>query len=133
MGINDGDHAAAEIGRHPGRFTLLAAHITTWSGSGPAAAVVVAAMGAWLIVGFTTGFDQWWQASVGIVLAFVTLLMLVLIQHTQNHDDLAVQLKLDELLRSSERASNKMMLVEEANDKDLDRIRQSFEEDATAD
>jgi len=133
VSTDDGNHVAAEIGRHPGRFTLLAAHITTWSGSGPAAGVVVAALGAWLIVGLSAGFDQWWQASVGIVLAFVTLLMLVLIQHTQNHDDQAVQLKLDELLRSSERASNKMMLVEEANDKELDAIRRSFEEDAKAD
>jgi low affinity Fe/Cu permease len=133
VGEDQGEHIAADIGRHPGRFTLLAAHITTWSGSGPAAAVVVAALGVWLIIGITAGFDQWWQACVSIVLAFVTLLMLVLIQHTQNHDAQAVQLKLDELLRASKDASKKMMLVEEASDAELDRIRRSFEQEATSD
>jgi low affinity Fe/Cu permease len=133
VGADGDEHVAADTGRHPGRFTRLAAHITTWSGSGPAATVVVAALCAWGLVGITAGFGQGWQASVGIVLAFVTLLMLVLIQHTQNHDDQAVQLKLDELLRSSKDASNKMMLVEEASASEMKRIRRSFEEDAAAD
>jgi low affinity Fe/Cu permease len=52
--------------------------------------------------------------------------MLVLIQHTQNHDDEAVQLKLDELIRANPEASNDMMRLEDASQSDLARIREAF-------
>ncbi|MDP9074702.1 MAG: low affinity iron permease family protein [Actinomycetota bacterium] len=131
MDGEDGDHIADEVGRQAGRFTLVAARITSWSGSAPAAAAVMVTLGAWVAVGLVTGFDHSWQAVVNVILAFLTLLMLVLIQHTQNHDDQAVQLKLDELIRATDKASNQMMLVEEASDQDLKRIRKAFEDEAS--
>ena len=56
----------------------------------------------------------------------MTLLMIVLLQHTQNHDSRATQLKLDELIRVSEGATNRMMTVEDASANDLDRIQDDF-------
>ena len=56
--------------------------------------------------------------------------MLVLIQHTQSHDDRATQVKLDELIRATHGATNRMMTVEQASPEDLDRISDDFRSQA---
>lgn len=45
--------------------------------------------------------------------------MVFLIQKTQNKDALAIQLKLNELLASNERASNRMISVEDLTEEEL--------------
>lgn len=94
-----------------------------------AAVEVVVALLVWVVIGFVTQFSRWWEVAATVGLSFVTLLMLILIQHTQNHDDQAVQLKLDELIRATTGASNQMMRLEDASQDDLERIRQAFEQD----
>jgi hypothetical protein len=49
---------------------------------------------------------------------------------TQNHDARATQLKLDELIRVTEGATNRMMTVEDASPDDLDHIQDDFREEA---
>ena len=123
------DHVAGDLDRQPRRFTRAAQRITTWAGSALAAVEVMAALVAWVVIGFVTGFSRWWEVSATVGLSFVTLLMLILIQHTQNHDDQAVQLKLDELIRATAGATNQMMRLEGASQHDLERIRQAFDQD----
>lgn len=85
--------------------------------------------GGWcsvLSLAFRVGGSCWPPAGV----PFLTLLMVVLIQHTQNHDDRATQLKLDELIRATRHATNRMMTVEDASRADLDRIHDNFQSQA---
>jgi low affinity Fe/Cu permease len=125
------DHVASD-GRSERRlFSRLAHRITAWSGSATAALGVVAALLVWLTIGWLSRFPRWWEVGATVGLSFVTLLMLVLIQHTQNHDDQAVQLKLDELIRANLNATNAMMRLEDASQEDLSRIRQSFNDQAS--
>ena len=56
---------------------------------------------AWLVLGGLTDYPRWWELLVTAGVPFLTLLMVVLLQHTQNHDDRATQLKLDELIRAT--------------------------------
>lgn len=114
----------------PAPYTRMAQRITIWSGSPGAVVVSVGGLLAWVVLGAVTGFPRWWEISLTAGLAFVTLLMLILIQHTQNHDDQAVQLKLDELIRANPNASNQMMILEESSRSDMDEIRRSFEKEA---
>ena len=53
----------------------------------------------------------------------VTFLMVFLIQNTQNRDSEAVQLKLDELLRSTPGAHNALLEIEELSEEELDEIK----------
>jgi len=53
--------------------------------------------------------------------------MVFLIQHTQNRDSEAAQLKLDELIRAVKSAKNSMLDLEDLDDGDLDRMRESYE------
>ena len=49
----------------------------------------------------------------------VTFLMVFLLQHAQNRDTLAIQLKLDELIRATEAASNQLRGIEAVTDAEL--------------
>jgi low affinity Fe/Cu permease len=54
------------------------------------------------------------------------VLMVFLIQNTQNRDSIAVQLKLDELICALERADNRFLDVEELDEKDLETRRKKM-------
>ncbi len=53
--------------------------------------------------------------------------MVFLIQNTQNRDSEALQVKLDELIRSTKGAHTVLLDLEELEEEELDRIRQSYE------
>ena len=53
--------------------------------------------------------------------------MVFLIQNTPNRDTQAVQLKLDELLRVTKGASNRMLNLEEMDEAHLERLREIYE------
>lgn len=124
-------HAAAPPRSDSTRFQRLARRLSDRAGSGEAAATVAAAGLAWVVLGAVIDHPRWWELVVTVGLPIVTLLMVMLLQHTQNHDARATQLKLDELIRVSAHASNRMMTVEDASPSDLDRIQNDFRGQAT--
>jgi low affinity Fe/Cu permease len=73
----------------------------------------------WAAVGLITGFPSWWQITLYSVTGSVTFVMVFVIQHTQERQTSATQRKLDELIRSSLRADNNLIAVEQASDQDL--------------
>lgn len=121
-------HVAEEIDREPpNQFSIAARRVTEWTGSAIAAWTILAMAVGWFLAGPASGYSRGWELAVTTGLPFFTLLMLSVIQHTQNHNDKALHLKLDELIRASNRASNKMMTVEEGSRQDLDRIQEAFQ------
>jgi low affinity Fe/Cu permease len=98
------------------------------TGSGWSVVAVVIGLGAWLVAGWALGFPRSWELAATAGLPVLTLLLLVVVQHTQNHDDRAIQLKLDEVIRSLERASNSMIRVDEGSWEDLEEVREQFQE-----
>lgn len=73
----------------------------------------------WAAVGLITGFPSWWQTTLYSVSSSVTLVMVFVLQHTQNHQQIAVQRKLDELIRSFPRADDRMISAEAASTDEL--------------
>ena len=91
---------------------------------GLAAGVVL----VWGVTGPLFGFSDTWQLVINTGTTIVTFLMVFLIQNTQNRDTEALQIKMDELLRVTEGAHTVLLDLEELDDKQLDQIRDSYEE-----
>ena len=120
------DHVAHDGRRQSHPFTRLAQQLTAFAGSRMAIALVAVTFAVWMGVGVATGFPRSWELVATTGVPFLTLVMLIVIQHTQNHDDRATQLKLDELIRANQQATNRMMTVEDASRDDLEKIREDF-------
>ncbi len=90
--------------------------------------VAVAVILLWAITGPVFGFSDTWQLVINTGTTIITFLMVFLIQNTQNRDSEAIQIKLDELIRSIKGANNALLDLEELEEKDLDRIRADYEE-----
>jgi low affinity Fe/Cu permease len=89
--------------------------------SRPGCALVVAGMVVIFgIILAVSGFPPNWEAGFSAVAAAITLIMLFVIQHTQSRHQLALQLKLDELIRSSPIADDQLVRIEVADDAELD-------------
>jgi low affinity Fe/Cu permease len=73
------------------------------------------------------GFSNTWQLAINTGTTIITFLMAFLIQNTQTRDGAAVQLKLEELIRTIEGAHNGLPDLEELSDEDLARLRAHFE------
>lgn len=88
-----------------------------------AAGVIV----GWLVTGPIFQFSDTWQLVINTGTTIVTFLMVFLIQNSQNRDSAALQLKLDELIRSSRGAHNALLDLEELSLEQLEDLRQKYE------
>ena len=80
----------------------------------------------WLGVGFWLSFSETWQFVLHIVLAIVTFLMVLLIQHVQHRETRSIQIKLDELLKGVEGARNAFINIQAKPDEHLDKLQNEF-------
>ena len=83
---------------------------------------------AWLVTGPVFAFSDTWQLVINTGTTIVTFLMVFLIQNTQNRDGAALQLKLDEIIRSLDGAHNAVLDLEELPDEELARFREQYEQ-----
>jgi low affinity Fe/Cu permease len=120
-------HPVEEIARQKGVFARAAHAVTLAAGSGAAVAGIVVVGLVWLGVGVATGFSRPWELCVTVGAPFLTLLLLVVVQHTQDHDHRAIQLKLDELLGAVDGSHEGMVGIEEGSRKDLEHVRAAFQ------
>lgn len=109
-------------------FSNFARRVAHMSGQPVAFTLACAVVVTWLITGPLFGFSDTWQLVINTGTTIVTFLMVFLIQNTQNRDGEAIQIKLDELIRSHAGAHNSLLDLEELTDKQLETIKQKYEE-----
>lgn len=108
-------------------FAKVAAKISQATGSFwtfSAAALVVL---VWAATGPFFHYSETWQLVINTGTTIVTFLMVFVIQHAQNKDMRAVQLKLNELIAAVEGASNRLIDVEDLSDRELDHLYTRFQ------
>lgn len=82
----------------------------------------------WGVTGPIFEYSDTWQLVINTGTTIVTFLMVFLIQNTQNRDTIAMQLKLDELIRAMKGAHTVLLDLEELSDDELAQIMKQYQE-----
>jgi low affinity Fe/Cu permease len=107
-------------------FEKLATHITKISGSSTAFLIALAIILIWAVTGPVFHFSDTWQLVINTGTTIITFLMVFVIQQSQNKDSLAIQLKLNELIAAEERASNRLVNVEDLTQDELETLKKFY-------
>ena len=116
----------------PWRFASIARALSTALGRPAAFGVAALFVVLWAASGPLFDYSDTWQLVVNTSTTIVTFLMVFVIQNTQNRDTLAIQIKLDELIRATQGAHNALLDLEELDDAQLAEHLRRYEELAAA-
>ncbi|HET7036045.1 MAG TPA: low affinity iron permease family protein [Thermomicrobiaceae bacterium] len=108
-------------------FGHIATKVAYWAGAYWAFLLAVTVVIVWGLTGPIFGFSDTWQLVINTGTTIVTFLMVFLIQNSQNRESAATQLKLDEIIRALEGASNHLIDIEEAGEARLDHLKRVYE------
>jgi len=107
-------------------FQKLANRVTRATGTPRAFITALTVIIIWAITGPFFGFSDTWQLVINTGTTIITFLMVFIIQQSQNKETTAIQLKLNELIACHERASNRLVDIEDLTDEELDRIKKFY-------
>lgn len=126
VGVQDVGHSVDSV-HHESRerFSRVAQRITRWAGSLVPAVLSALFVVGWLVLGVVIDFPHWWQVVLTETSAAVTLSMVFVIQHTSNRTAHATALKLDELIRATENAEEKVAGIENRELREQEQLDQS--------
>ena len=80
----------------------------------------------WAVTGPVFNFSDTWQLVINTGTTIITFLMVFVIQHSQNKDTVAIQLKLNELIAASHDASNRLISIEDLTDEELETLKKFY-------
>ena len=108
------------------KFERMASNITRATGSSTAFLVSLVLIFLWAVTGPIFSFSDTWQLVINTGTTIITFLMVFVIQQSQNKDSLAIQLKLNELIAAEERASNRLIDVEDLTQEELEILKKFY-------
>ena len=110
-----------------GEFFSRAAHWTArQTGRASTFGLACLAVVVWAASGPVFDFSETWQLVINTGTTIITFLMIFLLQHAQNRDSTAIQLKLDELIRVNQDARNKLLTLEDLTEVELEKVKAGF-------
>ncbi|WP_018616047.1 low affinity iron permease family protein [Segetibacter koreensis] len=107
-------------------FDKFSTVVTKATGSSYAFVVAVLFIVVWACSGPVFHFSDTWQLVVNTATSVITFLMVFIIQQSQNKDTMALQLKLNELIAASSKASNRLIDVEDLTDDELKQLKKFY-------
>lgn len=107
-------------------FQKMSNKTTKATGSPMAFITALTIVVVWAVTGPIFGFSDTWQLVINTGTTIVTFLMVFIIQQSQNKDTIAIHLKLNELIACSERASNRLIDIEDLTEEELDKIKKFY-------
>ncbi|MEY8758651.1 low affinity iron permease family protein [Chryseobacterium tongliaoense] len=100
---------------------------TKFTGSSYAFIGATLIVAGWAFSGPLFDYSETWQLVINTGTTIITFLMVFLIQKAQNKDSKAIQIKLNELLAANEKASNRIVDIEDLTEKELDQLHCYYE------
>ena len=100
-------------------FDHFSGKVTVVTGSPWAFIIAFLVIITWAISGPIFNYSDTWQLVINTGTTIVTFLMVFVIQQSQNKDTMALQMKLNELIASNKRASNRLIDVEDLTEEEL--------------
>ncbi|HEX7108580.1 MAG TPA: low affinity iron permease family protein [Aestuariivirga sp.] len=107
-------------------FAAFASKVSKWAGSSAVFSIAALSILVWAVCGPFFGFSAEWQMVVNTGTTICTFLMVFVIQNSQNRDGLALQIKLDEIIRAVGTAQNSMIDLEDLSEAELDQKKAQF-------
>ena len=107
-------------------FQKMSNKVTRATGSHFAFITALAIVIIWAVTGPIFNFSDTWQLVINTGTTIVTFLMVFIIQQSQNKDTVAIHLKLNELIACNERASNRLVDIEDLSEEELEKIKKFY-------
>ncbi len=101
------------------KFEKISSKITRISGRPGAVLFAISGIIIWALLGPIFGYSDTWQLVINTSTTIITFIMVFVIQHSQNKDTTAMQLKLNELIAANEKASNRLVNSEDFTEDEL--------------
>lgn len=107
-------------------FSEFACRIARLAGKPVTFLIATLVVVIWALTGPFFNYSDTWQLIINTSTTIVTFLMVFLIQHTQNRDTLALQLKLAELIIAVRGAKNGVATIEDLDEDDLEKLHEQY-------
>ena len=117
--------------RKRGFFDRFSDRVARAAGKPVTSVVALAMVILWALSGPFFGYSETWQLIINTTTTVITFLMVFVIQQSQNREGMAVQLKLNELIACHERASNRLVDIEDLSAEELDVLKKFYVKLAT--
>ena len=115
---------------NPGKFKKFfdrfSTKVTQLTGRPAAFIIAFIIIIVWAVSGPVFGFSDTWQLVINTGTTIITFLMVFVIQQSQNKDTIALQLKLNELIASHEKASNRLIDIEDLTEEELQTLKKFY-------
>jgi low affinity Fe/Cu permease len=107
-------------------FQKMSNKVTKATGSPFAFITALIIVILWGVTGPIFHYSDTWQLVINTGTTIVTFLMVFIIQQSQNKDTVAIHLKLNELIASHDRASNRLVDIEDLSEEELEKIKSFY-------
>ncbi len=107
-------------------YGRISSWITRKTGSPVASISAVLLIIIWAALGPVFHYSNTWQLVINTGTTIITFLMVFVIQQSQNKDTQALQLKLNELIASSDKASNRLVDIEDLTEDELQILKKYY-------
>jgi low affinity Fe/Cu permease len=108
-------------------FDVFATKVTIAAGKPVTTISAFAMVLIWALSGPAFDYSETWQLMINTTTTIITFLMVFIIQQSQNRESMAVQLKLNELIASQEKASNRLVNIEDLSAEELIVLKKFYE------
>lgn len=107
-------------------FDRISCKITKATGKPAAFLTAFFVIIVWAASGPFFNFSDTWQLVINTGTTIITFLMVFIIQQSQNKDTVALQLKLNELIASQKKASNRLIDIEDLTADELETLKKYY-------